>query len=486
MVFVVAAAALWLGLANVGVSLKADDVWSRNAVLASWPELIRALSEDVHPPLYFLLLKPVVALLGDSEPALRSLSVLFYWLACAAMYRLARRFLDSAGALLAAAAFATAPLASQTAELVRMYSLLALLAILSTTALVDFARRPSWQGAAAFATLTFLGTFTHLWYFCLLAGQALAVWMCARWQIWRVAIALSAGVAPYALLWLPVLLRQLDRSREAAAWLPWPHPGMLPNLAYLWLGPTLLLLPWIAWRWRRFRGISPQPAAWAFWLLAGTILPPLAISFYKPFFYPRFTIVAVPFVALLTGWMLRRTAGVQAAAALSVLASLVALGLKSLPEPCTGRWAAAQLLDRARPGDYVIYTGLSRPAVSYYLDRARPDRNWKEQSFPSEIDTHPGYEGSVRDPARVPALRQEAEALANRVRQAPAGTRVFFLEGRHPAVEALLNHALQAGGTLRTEPSTGCPTDGGGYFRSMSVWKHEPATHPNLERSERP
>ncbi len=474
------AAGLVLGVANSGASLKADDVGSLNVVLAPWPELLRTLNEDVHPPLYFLLLKPAVALLGDAEFGLRSLSILLYWLSGVAMYRLARRFLPPEGALIAAAVFLTAPLASLSAELVRMYSLLALLAILSTTALIDFVQQPSRRRMAVFAGLTICGTFTHLWYFCLLAGQGLAVLVRAPRQVGRVSGAVAAGVVPYALLWLPVLLRQLDRSHEAAAWLPPPDLEMLPHIAFLWLGMTFLLLPWVAWHWRRLvagvRESGAEAAAWSVWLLVGSVVPPLAVSFFKPFFYSRFTIVALPFVALLVGWMLWRTAGVQAAAVLAVLAMLVTLGLNLSAPPCTGRWAAAHLLGHARPGDFVIYSGLSRPAARYYLDRARPDRRWNEQTFPVEIDSHPGYEGAVGDASRVPALRHEAMGLAERIQHSRSGAQVFLFEGRQPAVEAILKEALGRKSspdgeiTLHPVAVSGCPSDGGGYFHTISTW----------------
>lgn len=478
--WLVVAAGFVLGVANAGASLKADDVWSRNVVLAPWPELLRTLHEDVHPPLYFLLLKPVVSLLGDAEFGLRLLSIVLYWLSGVAMYRMARRFLPSEGALIATAVFLTAPLASLSAELVRMYSLLALLAILSTTALIDFLRKSSWCRMAVFAGLTICGTFTHLWYFCLLAGQGLAVLMRAPRQVGRVLGAVAVGVAPYVLLWLPILVRQLDRSREAAAWLPPPDLEMLPQIAFLWLGMTILLLPWLAWQWRRLvaaaRESGAEAAAWSAWLLVGSVVPPLAVSFFKPFFYSRFTIVALPFVALLVGWMLWRAAGVHAAAVLAVVAMLMTLGLHLSSPQCTGRWAAAHLLDHARPGDFVIYSGLSRPAARYYLDRARPDRRWTEQTFPAEIDSHPGYEGAVGDPMRVPALRREATGLAERIRHSPSGTQVFLLEGRIPAVEAILKEALSSpfppasGTVLRPVAVGGCPSDGGGYFHTISTW----------------
>lgn len=472
----VVAGAVLLGLINADVSLKADDVGSLHAVLGPWAEVIGNLSKDVHPPLYFLFLKAFVSALGDGEWAMRAFSIVCYWLAGAATYRLARRFLPPAGAIQAAAVFLTAPLAVLSAELVRMYSLVGLLGVLAATSLVDFVRRPGWRGMAVFAGWTFLGSFTHIWFFCLLAGLGLAVLLRAPALLWRVALGMAAGLAPYALFWLPMLRRQLALSNEAMAWLPAPDRDMLTSTILLWLGTSVLLLPWVIWRWRLLSTKGPEDgreaAAWALWILVGCILPAVAVSFYKPFFYPRFTLVAVPFVALLVGWALWRTAGAQSAGALVILACLMALGLRAYPENCTGRMAARQLLAHARPGDFVIFTGLSRPAARHYLDRARPVRNWQEQTFPAEIDTHPGYEGTVGAPARVPGLRQEAAALADRLRQSPAGTQLFFLEGRFPEVEAILKEALgTTAAGLRPFPVAACPADGGGYFHTISGWR---------------
>src|ERR1700741_598674 len=61
-----------------------DEVWSVNTALSD--NVISALKADVHPPLYFLLLKVWVSLFGHDERAVRSLSGLFYALAVLALY----------------------------------------------------------------------------------------------------------------------------------------------------------------------------------------------------------------------------------------------------------------------------------------------------------------------------------------------------------------------------------------------------------------
>jgi hypothetical protein len=150
-----------------------------------------------------------------------------------------------------------------------MYSMTGLLGILAATTLVDFVRRPGWRGMAAFTGWTVLGTFTHIWFFCLLAGLGLAVLLRAPALLWRVALGMAAGLVPYALFWLPMLWRQLELSSEAMAWLPAPDLDMLTQTVLLWLGVSVLLLPWVIWRWRRLSANGPEDgreaAAWARW-----------------------------------------------------------------------------------------------------------------------------------------------------------------------------------------------------------------------------
>jgi 4-amino-4-deoxy-L-arabinose transferase-like glycosyltransferase len=465
---VVIAAALICGLLPIHHSLRADDVWSRNTVMQPWSDVWRTLTADVHPPLYFVLLKPVVAACGDSEPALRALSILFYLTSVWAMYALARRFFDSAGALLATACYLTAPLAMQTADLVRMYSLLALLSIVATTALVDAVRARSVFRWSIYAVVLVAGSFTHLWFFCLLAGHGVAVvWLC-RDRLFAFVATAVAALVPYAIVWLPTLLDQLRGSSEAAAWLKPPQWADLPELAILWLGPSLLLLPWAVLAGRR-EADSSGASRWAGAILLGSLVPPFAISFVKPFFYSRFTIIAVPLIALWVASLLIRAAKHRVAAVTMTIAAfgaVLALGIHLQPESLTSRRAAEVLLQQAKSGDSVIYTSLTRPAITYYLDREQRKREWNEVTFPQEIDMHPGYEGAIE--SRVALAQKEARKIALDFLNSAPGTKLFLLEGRHPRLEEKLKSAIGKPGRAILSGAE----DGGGYYKALTVFEN--------------
>jgi 4-amino-4-deoxy-L-arabinose transferase-like glycosyltransferase len=84
---------------------------------------------DVHPPLYYLLLKAWGGLFGGSDAAARSLSLVFGCLAVAGICLLGRRLLGRAGGWVAGLIAALSPCFVQSGGEIRMYSLLGAAAV---------------------------------------------------------------------------------------------------------------------------------------------------------------------------------------------------------------------------------------------------------------------------------------------------------------------------------------------------------------------
>ena len=121
LILVAAAALRFLYLADKNIWL--DEAASWSIVGESWPEFWRVVVNDIHPPLYYLLLKGWVGLFGASEVGLRSLSaaagiatVWFGW-------RLACRWLAPPVALAAMVWLAVSPHLIFFAQEARMYAL---------------------------------------------------------------------------------------------------------------------------------------------------------------------------------------------------------------------------------------------------------------------------------------------------------------------------------------------------------------------------
>jgi len=155
--------ALWLillaGLALRLFRLGADSLWYDETVSAALagsalPELIRHTAGDIHPPLYYILLRGWLILMGyptghadaagiGLEVAAGFFSLFFGVLLICLIYALARRLAGPRAALIAAALAAFSPYHIWYSQEVRMYTLGAVFGVVVTAALVQIANRKS-------------------------------------------------------------------------------------------------------------------------------------------------------------------------------------------------------------------------------------------------------------------------------------------------------------------------------------------------------
>lgn len=473
-----AATALFLGFLGAGKAYRADEVWSLRTVALPWDRMMAEIRGDIHPPLYYWMLDGWTRAAGDGEIAARSLSILLYLLTAAAAWLAARDLFGESAGPAAAAVVIVSPLAVLSAQFVRMYSLMTLAAMTSTWMYLRLASRdPAGRGTmAVYIAANIAGSFTHVWFFFLLLGQGLAhlAYFGLR-RVHRLALAAALSLLPYAVLWLPVLLAQVRKTQSALAWVPRPEPQALAESVWLWGGAFWITAPAIAiFASRRMKAGVASRLAVSPWLPAGvalvTLLAPFVISQCKPVFWPRFTVVAVPAFALAaSGWMamasLKHLDNVILA-----LGAVLLVGAAQYDSPCDSRSGAAYLSERVKPGDWVVFTSLSRPPVEYYLERNGAARDLRLQSFPSEIDAHPGHEGEIHTEEARPRLALEAEQLAAAfVAESPAGARMFFLHGFRPKTDQIPLQRLEARLKRGALPRMRCATMGS-YFDQIDVF----------------
>jgi hypothetical protein len=240
---------LWLVLA-VALALYAWRLDVKNLWLdecASWDmatqsvtHLIASTAADIHPPLYYLLLKGWIWWLGDSPIGLRSLSVLSSLVSLWLMFRLAEGVLPRGATFAALLWYAVSPNVVSFSQEARMYALATasvLAMCLAYRRWVDssFRSRPALVAYSGCATAAlYLHYFTALAVAAIWAHTALwAVPFFSRsdddrpfpWKDWLVAHAVIGVLyAP----WIGTAVAQITRGQ------PWRQPiaiGQIPDHA---------------------------------------------------------------------------------------------------------------------------------------------------------------------------------------------------------------------------------------------------------------
>jgi len=338
-------AILWLATGLRFYRLDAQSFWNDEGNSARLSErsvalIVEGTASDVHPPLYYLLLRGWREMVGESEFGLRSLSAFAGVALAAVVYGLARTlFRRERLAAWAAALAATAhPALVYYSQEARMYEWLALLAVLSTWLLLRLLSPPAgrWRhsefAVAGGYTLTVAaGLYTHYFFPAALAVQAAVVllWLArpgrederdarartaaqlrtaARWAV-MVAVAFLLYLP-----WVPVFVRQVGGRAgdsvalgsfvaEAGRWLGL-GATIEPGAARWPLLAAAVLLALGLWPGREGRQRPSLGAAFSVLVaLCGLLLPVLmavVTGATRPAYF-KFMLVSVPFLALLLG-----------------------------------------------------------------------------------------------------------------------------------------------------------------------------------------
>jgi len=373
-----------LGLLFLGSkSFWLDESFSAAAARLSLTGLWHlAVDSQANMSLYYALLHEWRAV-GESEFALRSLSVLFATASVPVVWAVARRLFDEATAAVAAFLLALNGFLLQYAQEARGYSLVVLLVSVASLLFLRAAERPTAGRLAVYALVGGLSLYAHLYAGLVLLGHAVAAAL--RHEGRR---RLAAAFAAIGLLGLPLVLFVLFRDSGQVAFLSRPGPielvktfahlggGRGPVLAYAALGIFAL------WAARRELAEPRSATGWRWSFLLLWALLPIAVSFAasqgKPFFRPFYLIVCLPPVVIVVarGLVLvpsRRLRG--AAAGVVVALALLELGLwYGTYDKEDWRAAERHVAANARPGDAIgFYAPYARIPFEYYALRGDAD-----------------------------------------------------------------------------------------------------------------
>lgn len=341
------AAAIW---GDEGSSLllseyAVDDLWFHAA-------------HDVHPPLYFFMLRGWIELFGDGIWSIRAMSAIPGVVAVGLGVWLMRQLSTRRAAALAGVLLALFPSAVRYNQEVRMYSLLAVWLLGATLALVYWVRQPErTRCLVAYVLLMAAGFYTH--YFtalCVLVhwawlgvlcrsqapGQRLLtrpVWWCA-----------NAAIVALYLPWLPNLLDLVQHVEQLKVGgdIGWEDPVTLTSVPSMiwqfvlqdegvgfwaplfWLFPLSLVAAVAVTVWKERDSYSPACLLALFFMLP--LLVEYGVSFVSPVFIERYLTVyalGLPMLIALAIERLPTRLSWLGAALLVVFVGVELLGLKN-------------------------------------------------------------------------------------------------------------------------------------------------------------
>lgn len=207
-----------------------DEAFTAYLVRFSYADIAHYTATDVHPPLYYWVVKLWTSLWGTNELAFRSLSMVFGVVAIGLGFVLLRKLFGKRAAVLGAWLMALSPMLIRYGEEARMYMMVTAIVLGATYVLVRAMETNTRKYWVLYGVLISLGMWTH--YFAALAWIAHWVWralalriegargkkLCKRFfaKEWILTHVLAIGIFA---LWLPLMLRQLGII-QMGFWIP--------------------------------------------------------------------------------------------------------------------------------------------------------------------------------------------------------------------------------------------------------------------------
>lgn len=366
-----------------------DEAFSGLLPQYNLKEMMYRIGLDVHPPLYYLLLKGWVMILGNTLFTLRLFSVFFAVLTVIVLYLFLKEvFKDQKLALFSSILLAFNSFFIQFVIEARMFTLGIFLVVLSSFFLLKALKNKKWSWWLLYAFSVSAGLYTHYYiFFSILAqGLFLVFWLFGEAKFnfanWLKNRNFQLGLASYILVvisylpWLKAFLSQMGQVQESY-WIPPINPRSIPCTFFkmttggdidalrFWYVLALLMVVIIiaiTFALKKFK----MPAKWlVFLLLIIPFLGATAFSFKTSIYLDRYFIFALPFYLILMGGAILVIKNKWVRNALIVVAifgSLIAFPIRWLNldvEKKPGMAAAAAYLNQqVRPGDK-IYVGSS-------------------------------------------------------------------------------------------------------------------------------
>lgn len=378
----------------IGNSLRLDEAQSLWQTSHTLPGTLKVIAEDVHVPLYHVILHFWQVYLGQGVETARSLSMLFFLLTIPVVYLLARRVLPVKWSLFVVGLFSFSPFMNWYANEIRMYTLLVLMATLSQYFFLKLIESRGKSGWLGYTLTALVGVYSHYFFIFNLAAQGI-YFLLARKQFIRgtlkkfllVATLLAAWLSPWIYYFYslgaasntsPDLVRPSSVDLfNVFSQFTFGFQNNQINTILLSMWPILVIAILLSVKY------GQRVSAKMGYILAAGLLPILlafALSYVAPpFFLGRYMAACVAPLIILFVWLISNyQKPLYRAVSVGLVALLIGVSLQQYLSPSTPvkedyRLAASIIEDQAKAHDVVVLTApfTVYPFNYYYKGTAR-------------------------------------------------------------------------------------------------------------------
>lgn len=154
-------------------SLRLDEAQSLWQTSHSVRKILNLIGQDVHVPLYHILLHGWEFLFGNDVWVARVFSLIFFLLSIPAIYLLGKLAYNKKTGLYAAILLSVSPFMNWYGNEIRMYSLFVFLTIVNQYFFISIYRKGTAESWIGFTLTAFLGIYTHYFFFLMLVTDAI-------------------------------------------------------------------------------------------------------------------------------------------------------------------------------------------------------------------------------------------------------------------------------------------------------------------------
>ncbi len=446
-IFLAAAVLLIFFLQIYNLALWHDEAYTGMLARHGFSEIIRKTAKDAHPPFYYIILSGWINFFGSAELSLRSLSYIFHILNATGLYFLGKEiFKNKKIGVFAALFYIVSPLAIRHSYNIRPYSFLGFLSILSLFLFfrIFYKNNNSKKEEIIFVIVNIMGTFTHYYFIFFLFSQFITgILISSKKSFKRTVLLYFFSVVPFVMIWLPVVISQIQR-KSVYNWVE--QPGIYALSAcvavlvrgvdepHFWVNKYFYVIYFlfcisIFYKLDFKNKKIKRKKIYTKYILKKNNLILLSIFVFflitqfiaariVPVYMLRYTIFAlIPFVLLVSS-LLVKFLSVYTLSGLYLILLLITSGnfmgyAGRITEYWDNRKTVQYLLENSKKNDILIFTGLSRISMEYYIHRLDKIENFHMFSFPLEVASHKGWYSYNPDSYNRSILRKDADRIVN-------------------------------------------------------------------------